>query len=157
MKIVILGAGVIGVTSAWYLSRQGHEVTVIDRQAAPALETSFANAGEVSPGYSAPWAAPGIPLKAMKWMFMRHAPLDQRGKTGRHRKPRRVEQQRLSFGAQGVGHQQLGIEPRRIGHARQPLGRIAQRLFHITHASFRSSRTNGALPPQSPSPASRCA
>lgn len=75
MKIVILGAGVIGVTSAWYLSQQGHEVTVIDRQAAPALETSFANAGEVSPGYSAPWAAPGIPLKAMKWMFQKHAPL----------------------------------------------------------------------------------
>ena len=75
MKIVILGAGVIGVTSAWYLARQGHEVTVIDRQAAPALETSFANAGEVSPGYSAPWAAPGIPLKALKWMFQKHAPL----------------------------------------------------------------------------------
>lgn len=75
MKIVILGAGVIGVTSAWYLSRQGHQVTVIDRQSAPALETSFANAGEVSPGYSAPWAAPGIPLKAMKWMFQKHAPL----------------------------------------------------------------------------------
>ena len=75
MKIVILGAGVIGVTSAWYLTQQGHEVTVIDRQAAPALETSFANAGEVSPGYSAPWAAPGIPLKALKWMFQKHAPL----------------------------------------------------------------------------------
>lgn len=75
MKIVILGAGVIGVTSAWYLAKQGHEVTVIDRQAEPALETSFANAGEVSPGYSAPWAAPGIPLKAMKWMFQKHAPL----------------------------------------------------------------------------------
>ena len=75
MKIVVLGAGVIGVTSAWYLARAGHEVTVIDRQAAPALETSFANAGEVSPGYSAPWAAPGIPLKALKWMFMKHAPL----------------------------------------------------------------------------------
>lgn len=75
MKIVVLGAGVIGVTSAWYLARAGHEVTVIDRQPAPALETSFANAGEVSPGYSAPWAAPGIPLKAIKWMFMKHAPL----------------------------------------------------------------------------------
>ena len=75
MKIVILGAGVIGVTSAWYLSQQGHEVTVIDRQPSPAQETSFANAGEVSPGYSAPWAAPGIPLKAIKWMFQKHAPL----------------------------------------------------------------------------------
>ncbi len=75
MKVVVLGAGVIGVTSAWYLARAGHEVTVIDRQTGPALETSFANAGEISPGYSSPWAAPGIPLKAMKWMFMRHAPL----------------------------------------------------------------------------------
>jgi D-amino-acid dehydrogenase len=75
MKIIVLGAGVIGVTSAWYLAQAGHEVTVVDRQPAPALETSFANAGEVSPGYSAPWAAPGIPLKAIKWMFMKHAPL----------------------------------------------------------------------------------
>lgn len=75
MKIVVLGSGVIGTTSAWYLAQQGHEVTVIDRQPAAALETSFANAGEISPGYSAPWAAPGIPLKAIKWMFMEHAPL----------------------------------------------------------------------------------
>jgi D-amino-acid dehydrogenase len=75
MKVVVLGAGVIGVTSAWYLAKAGHEVTVIDRQPAPALETSFANAGEISPGYSSPWAAPGIPVKALKWMFMQHAPL----------------------------------------------------------------------------------
>jgi D-amino-acid dehydrogenase len=75
MKVVVLGAGVIGVTSAWYLAKAGHEVTVIDRQPAAALETSFANAGEISPGYSSPWAAPGIPLKALKWMFMEHAPL----------------------------------------------------------------------------------
>lgn len=75
MRIVVLGAGVIGVTSAWYLAEAGHEVTVIDRQPGPARETSFANAGEISPGYSAPWAAPGIPLKALKWLFMEHAPL----------------------------------------------------------------------------------
>ena len=75
MKIVVLGSGVIGVTSAFYLAKQGHEVTVIDRQPEAALETSFANAGEISPGYSAPWAAPGIPMKALKWMFMEHAPL----------------------------------------------------------------------------------
>jgi D-amino-acid dehydrogenase len=75
MKVVVLGAGVIGVTSAWYLAKAGYEVTVIDRQPAPALETSFANAGEISPGYASPWAAPGIPLKAMKWMFQEHAPL----------------------------------------------------------------------------------
>jgi D-amino-acid dehydrogenase len=75
MKVVVLGAGVIGVTSAWYLARAGHEVTVIDRQPAPALETSFANAGEISPGYASPWAAPGVPVKALKWMFQDHAPL----------------------------------------------------------------------------------
>ena len=75
MRVVVLGAGVIGVTSAWYLARQGHEVTVLDRQPGPALETSFANAGEISPGYASPWAAPGVPLKALKWLFQRHAPL----------------------------------------------------------------------------------
>ena len=75
MRVVILGAGVIGVTTAWYLSQAGHEVTVIDRQPGPALETSFANAGEISPGYASPWAAPGIPMKAIKWLFMHHAPL----------------------------------------------------------------------------------
>ena len=75
MRIVVLGSGVIGTTTAWYLAADGHEVTVVDRQPGPGLETSFANAGEVSPGYSAPWAAPGIPLKALKWLFMRHRPL----------------------------------------------------------------------------------
>jgi D-amino-acid dehydrogenase len=75
MRVLVLGSGVIGVTSAWYLARQGHEVTVVDRQPGAALETSFANAGQVSPGYSTPWAAPGIPLKALKWLFQRHAPL----------------------------------------------------------------------------------
>ena len=75
MKVLVLGSGVIGITSAWYLAKAGHEVTVIDRQPGPALETSFANAGMISPGYSAPWAAPGVPLKAIKWMLARHAPL----------------------------------------------------------------------------------
>jgi D-amino-acid dehydrogenase len=75
MKVVILGSGVIGVTSAWYLAEAGHDVVVIDRQEGPALETSFANAGEISPGYASPWAAPGIPMKAVKWLMMKHAPL----------------------------------------------------------------------------------
>jgi D-amino-acid dehydrogenase len=75
MRVVILGSGVIGVTTAYYLAKAGHEVTVIDRQPGPALETSFANAGQISPGYASPWAAPGIPLKAMKWMLERHSPL----------------------------------------------------------------------------------
>lgn len=75
MHVIVMGAGVIGVSSAWYLSAAGHQVTVIDRQAGPGLETSFANAGQISPGYASPWAAPGIPLKALKWMLRRHAPL----------------------------------------------------------------------------------
>jgi D-amino-acid dehydrogenase len=75
MKILVLGSGVIGTSAAYYLGRAGYEVTVIDRQAAPALETSYANAGEVSPGYSAPWAGPGVPVKAIKWMLMQHSPL----------------------------------------------------------------------------------
>ena len=75
MKVLILGSGVIGVTSAYYLAKAGHEVTVVDRQPKPALETSFANAGEVSPGYSSPWAGPGVPVKAIKWLLMKHGPL----------------------------------------------------------------------------------
>ncbi|MFM0098197.1 D-amino acid dehydrogenase [Paraburkholderia nemoris] len=75
MRVVVLGSGVVGVTSAYYLARAGHEVTVIDREPGPALETSFANAGQISPGYASPWAAPGVPLKAVKWMFQKHAPL----------------------------------------------------------------------------------
>src|SRR5690606_12021916 len=75
MKVIVLGAGVIGVTSAYYLAEAGHEVTVVDRQPGAALETSFANAGEISPGYASPSAAPGIPLKALRWLMMEHAPL----------------------------------------------------------------------------------
>lgn len=75
MHVVILGSGVVGVASAWYLRQAGHDVTVIDRETGPAEETSAGNAGQISPGYAAPWAAPGVPLKAVKWMFQRHAPL----------------------------------------------------------------------------------
>jgi D-amino-acid dehydrogenase len=75
MRVAVLGSGVIGTSIAYYAAKAGHEVTVVDRQPGPALETSFANAGEVSPGYSAPWAGPGVPVKAIKWMLMRHSPL----------------------------------------------------------------------------------
>jgi D-amino-acid dehydrogenase len=78
MKVIVLGAGVVGTTTAYYLARAGAEVVVFDRQSGPAQETSFANAGQISPGYSTPWAAPGIPLKALKWMFQQHAPLSIR-------------------------------------------------------------------------------
>ncbi|WP_417598825.1 D-amino acid dehydrogenase [Pararhodobacter oceanensis] len=75
MKVVVMGAGVIGVTTAYYLAKQGAEVTVIDRQSGPGLETSYANAGQLSYGMSSPWAAPGIPMKAVRWMFMKRRPL----------------------------------------------------------------------------------
>jgi len=75
VHVAVLGSGVIGTTIAYYLARDGHQVSVLDRQPGPALETSFANAGEVSPGYSSPWAGPGVPVKAIKWMLMTHSPL----------------------------------------------------------------------------------
>ena len=75
MKVVVMGAGVIGVTTAWYLAKQGAEVVVLDRQTGPGLETSYANAGELSYGMTSPWAAPGIPMKAVKWLFMKRRPL----------------------------------------------------------------------------------
>jgi D-amino-acid dehydrogenase len=78
MHVIVIGGGVIGVTTAWYLARRGARVNLIDRQPGPALETSYANAGQISPGYSTPWAAPGIPLKALRWLFERHAPLSIR-------------------------------------------------------------------------------
>ncbi|MCO5158118.1 MAG: D-amino acid dehydrogenase [Aquamicrobium sp.] len=80
MKVLILGGGVIGTTSAYYLAKAGHEVTLVDRQPGPGLETSYANAGEISPGYSSPWAGPGVPLKAVKWLLMKHGPLAIRPK-----------------------------------------------------------------------------
>ena len=75
MKVLILGSGVIGVSCAYQLAMAGHEVTVVDRQPAAGLETSYANAGEVSPGYSSPWAGPGVPFKAIRWLLMQHRPL----------------------------------------------------------------------------------
>lgn len=75
MRIIVLGAGVIGVTTAYYLARAGAEVRVLDRQREPGMETSFANAGELSYGMTSPWAAPGVPKKALRWLFMRHRPL----------------------------------------------------------------------------------
>lgn len=75
MRVIVLGSGVIGVASAYYLAQQGAEVTVLERQSGPGQETSYANAGQISPGYSTPWAAPGIPVKAIKWLFQKHAPL----------------------------------------------------------------------------------
>ena len=75
MKVIVLGSGVVGTASAYYLAKAGHEVTVIERQDGAGLETSFANAGEVSPGLSAPWAGPNVPIKAIKWLLMRHSPL----------------------------------------------------------------------------------
>ncbi len=75
MQIIILGAGVLGVSTAWYLANSGHDVTVIDRQSSVADETSYGNAGMLSYGYTNPWAAPGIPIKAIGWMMQDLAPI----------------------------------------------------------------------------------
>lgn len=75
MKIAVIGAGIIGVTTAYELAADGHEVTVFERRGSVAEETSFANAGVVAPGYVTPWAAPGMPAKVMRYMFSRHAPV----------------------------------------------------------------------------------
>ena len=75
MKIIVLGAGVVGVTGAWYLARAGHEVMVIDRRSAPALETSFANGGQISAGHAQPWAKPSVVPKIFFWLGREDAPL----------------------------------------------------------------------------------
>lgn len=80
MKVIVVGGGVIGVTTAYYLAEAGHEVVVYDRQKAPAQETSFANSGEISSGYASPLAAPGVPLKALKWLGMKDGPFSFRPK-----------------------------------------------------------------------------
>jgi len=75
MRVIVLGAGVIGTTSAYYLAKAGHEVTVVERRDGPALETSFANAGGICPGFAGPWAAPGMPAKLARWLLARQAPV----------------------------------------------------------------------------------
>ena len=75
MKIAIIGAGIIGITTAYELALDGHQVTVVERRGAAAEEASFANAGVVAPGYVTPWAAPGMPGKVFSHLFSRHAPV----------------------------------------------------------------------------------
>jgi len=75
MRVAVLGAGVVGVTAAWYLAEAGHEVIVIDRQPAPALETSFANGGQISASHAEPWANPAAPLQILRWLGREDAPL----------------------------------------------------------------------------------
>jgi D-amino-acid dehydrogenase len=75
MKVIVLGAGLLGVTSAYFLRQQGHDVTVVDRQASPAAETSFANGGQISVSHAEPWANPSAPLKVLQWLGQEDAPL----------------------------------------------------------------------------------
>jgi D-amino-acid dehydrogenase len=75
VKVAVLGAGVVGVTCAWYLRQAGHDVQVLERREGPGLETSFANGGQISADHAAPWAKPGVPLQALKWMLQEDAPL----------------------------------------------------------------------------------
>src|SRR5450631_4105938 len=73
MRVAVIGAGIIGVTTAYELSADGHQVTVFERRGSVAAEASFANAGVVAPGYVTPWAAPGMPGKVLRYLFSRHA------------------------------------------------------------------------------------
>ena len=75
MRVIVLGAGLLGVTSAYFLQQQGHEVTVIDRQGTPGAETSFANGGQISVSHAEPWANPSAPLKVLQWLGKEDAPL----------------------------------------------------------------------------------
>ena len=75
MKVAVIGAGIIGVTTAYELAADGHEVTVFERRGSVAAETSFANAGVVAPGYVTPWAAPGMPGKIASMLFSRDSPV----------------------------------------------------------------------------------
>jgi D-amino-acid dehydrogenase len=75
MKIAVIGAGIIGVTTAWELARDGHEVTVFERRIAAAEEGSFANSGLIAPAYTAPWAAPGMPFSILRHLLARHTPV----------------------------------------------------------------------------------
>ncbi len=84
MKIAIVGAGIVGVTTAYELAADGHAVTVYERLGAAALDTSFANAGVVAPGYVTPWASPGMPLKVLRYLFSRHAPVRVRWPLAAH-------------------------------------------------------------------------
>ena len=75
MRVVVLGAGVVGVSSAWFLREAGHDVLVVDRQPGPALETSFANGGQISVSHAEPWANPAAPWKIVQWLGRADAPL----------------------------------------------------------------------------------
>src|SRR5688572_31462905 len=75
MKVIVLGAGVVGTASAWFLRKAGHEVVVVDRQPGAGLETSYANGGQISVSHAEPWANPSAPLKVLKWLGREDAPL----------------------------------------------------------------------------------
>ncbi|HTK02287.1 MAG TPA: FAD-dependent oxidoreductase, partial [Bordetella sp.] len=75
MKVIIMGAGVVGIATAWYLNRAGHEVIVLERNSGAARETSFGNGGQISVSHAEPWANPSAPLKLLKWLGREDAPL----------------------------------------------------------------------------------
>ena len=128
VKIIVIGAGVIGVTSAWYLARDGHEVTVVERTGGVARETSFGNAGGVCPGFAGPWAAPGMPLKALKWMFKPAPPLKIRP---------RFDFEQWDWLARFV----LNCAPRRFADNKAQM----QRMAHFSLAALRELRAETGI------------
>ena len=155
MRVIVLGAGLLGVTSAYYLLQQGHEVTVIDRQATTAAETSFANGGQISVCHAEPWANPGAPLQMLRWLGREDAPLLFRLRADRHQwlwglqflrectpaRARRNLEQLLRLGTYSRGLLQILRAATGIEYAQRTQGILH---FYTSHATFDSAQTTTA-------------
>lgn len=138
MRTIVLGSGLLGVSSAYFLSQLGHEVTVVDRQATPAAETSFANGGQISVSHAEPWANPGAPIKLLQWLGKEDAPLLFR---------LRADMRQWLWGLQFLRE----CTPARTRHNIQQIVRLGtysrdtlQQLRHDTGISY-DQRTQGIL------------
>ncbi len=125
MRTLVLGAGVVGVTAAYYLARAGHQVTVVERRAGPGLETSFANGGQIAANHSEPWANPGTPAKVLKWLGRGDAPI-----LFRPRADPRLWKWVLRF----------------LGNCTSARARINTERLKAAHASRRRSKRGGQKP-----------
>ncbi len=104
MRTIVLGAGIAGTLTAYHLLREGHEVTVVDRQPGAGMETSFANGGFMASSQAEPWAAPGVPLKLLKWLGREDAPLLLRPSAVPQMRSARPRQRRAQFQAGALQH-----------------------------------------------------
>jgi D-amino-acid dehydrogenase len=156
MRVVVLGGGVIGTASAWFLRQDGHEVTLVERQSGVALETSFANAGQISASQSEPWASPGAPLKILQWLGKQDAPLLFRLRADPHQWLWAL--QFLTHCTPGSMRSNIRDCVRLALHGRKTLGELRRELgleydqiergilhFYLDPAQFDASRASAAL------------